>query len=48
LKFKHLPAFEDDVKRRIPDITKITKVFNWRPKVELEEGLKETIKWALK
>jgi len=33
----------DDVKGRIPDITKVTKVFNWRPKVELEEGLREII-----
>ncbi|MCL0078847.1 NAD-dependent epimerase/dehydratase family protein [Dehalococcoidia bacterium] len=47
LKFKHLPAFEDDVKKRIPDVTKITKAFNWRPKVELREGLERTIQWAL-
>jgi nucleoside-diphosphate-sugar epimerase len=47
LKFKHLPTFEDDVLKRIPDITKITKVFNWNPKVNLEEGLSRTIKQIL-
>lgn len=48
LKFKHLPSFEDDVRKRVPDVTKLMKRFNWRPKVELEEGLKETVKWFLK
>lgn len=47
LKFKHLPTFKDDVLKRIPDITKITKVFNWNPKVNLEEGLSRTIKQIL-
>jgi len=47
LKFKHLPTFEDDVLKRIPDITKITKIFGWNPKVNLEEGLSRTIKQIL-
>ena len=47
LKFKHLPAIEDDVRKRIPDITKITEIFNWKPKVDLEKGLIRTIKWIL-
>lgn len=41
--FKKLP--EDDPKRRSPDITKAKKILNWEPKIELEEGLKETIKY---
>ncbi|MBI5122382.1 GDP-mannose 4,6-dehydratase [Candidatus Roizmanbacteria bacterium] len=36
---------EDDPKRRCPDITKAKKLLNWQPKVSLEEGLKQTIKY---
>ena len=36
-----LPA--DDPKQRKPDITKAKSVLGWEPKVQLEDGLKETI-----
>jgi UDP-glucuronate decarboxylase len=36
-----LPA--DDPKQRKPDITKAKTVLGWEPKVQLEDGLKETI-----
>ncbi len=35
----------DDPKQRQPDISKAKKLLKWRPKVELEEGLKKTIDW---
>ena len=38
--FEKLP--EDDPKRRIPNIDKIKKLLGWEPKVELEDGIKET------
>ncbi|MGB9621160.1 MAG: UDP-glucuronic acid decarboxylase family protein [Brevinematia bacterium] len=41
--FKPLP--EDDPKIRKPDITVAKEKLNWEPKVPLEEGLKETIKY---
>ncbi len=41
--FKPLP--EDDPKQRRPDITKARKLLGWEPKVSLEHGLKETIKY---
>lgn len=41
--FKDLPS--DDPKQRKPDITLATKHLNWKPKVSLEEGLKDTIKY---
>lgn len=41
--FKPLP--QDDPKQRQPDISKAKKILKWKPKVELEEGLKKTIEW---
>lgn len=41
--FKPLPV--DDPKRRQPDITRARQVLGWEPKVELEEGLRQTITW---
>lgn len=40
---KPLP-FEEDPRRRCPDITKARTVLGWEPKVNLEDGLIETIK----
>ncbi len=34
------PLPEDDPERRCPDIGKASRILNWRPKVELEDGLK--------
>jgi dTDP-glucose 4,6-dehydratase len=41
--FKPLPV--DDPKQRRPDITKAKRLLDWEPKVSLEQGLKETIKY---
>jgi UDP-glucuronate decarboxylase len=42
--FKDLPS--DDPKQRQPDITKAGELLNgWYPKIQLEEGLKKTIKY---
>ena len=40
---KPLPL--DDPIRRKPDITEANKILNWNPKVNIEDGLKETIKY---
>jgi len=40
---KKLP--EDDPAQRQPDIRVAKKALNWKPKVKLEEGLKETIEY---
>ncbi|GHS88546.1 NAD-dependent dehydratase [Synergistales bacterium] len=45
LVFLPLPA--DDPHRRKPDITLAQKTFQWTPKVKLEDGLKETIKYFM-
>ncbi len=39
--FEDLPV--DDPKVRRPDISRANEVLGWRPKVELEEGLRETV-----
>lgn len=36
---------EDDPQRRLPDINNVKKTTGWQPKINLEEGLKKTIKW---
>jgi dTDP-glucose 4,6-dehydratase len=41
--FKELPV--DDPKQRRPDISKARGLLGWEPKVPLERGLKETIKY---
>ena len=44
--FKPLPT--DDPKQRRPDITLAKRHLKWRPKVNLEQGLVETIDWFKK
>ncbi len=39
------PLPEDDPRQRQPDISLARKVLGWEPKVALEDGLKETIKY---
>lgn len=46
LVFKPLP--QDDPKQRKPDISKAKQLLDWQPKVPLDDGLKETIKYFKK
>lgn len=41
--FQPLP--QDDPKQRQPNISKAQKALNWTPKVQLEDGLKDTIEY---
>jgi len=43
VQMKHLPAREDDPKKRCPDIGRARSVLGWEPRVSLETGLKETL-----
>ena len=43
IKFHDLP--QDDPKQRRPDISLAKKTIDWAPKVELDDGLKETINY---
>lgn len=47
-KLIYLPLPSDDPLQRKPDISKAKKILDWEPKIELEEGLQETIKYFKK
>jgi len=42
-KIAYAPAPSDDPKQRQPDISKATALLGWRPKIELREGLVQTV-----
>jgi dTDP-glucose 4,6-dehydratase len=44
-KVTYEPLPVDDPKQRRPDITRAGKLLGWKPVVDLETGLKETIEW---
>ena len=41
--FKPLPV--DDPKQRCPDIGRAQELFQWRPSVSLDEGIRKTVTW---
>lgn len=44
-KLEFLPLPQDDPRQRQPDIALANQQLNWAPKVTLEDGLKETVKY---
>ena len=46
IEFRPLP--QDDPVQRQPDISRARQVLEWQPKVALEDGLQETIRWFKK
>jgi len=45
IRFKHLPSYEFDVKRRLPNALKVKSLLGWEAKTPLDKGLKETVRW---
>jgi UDP-glucose 4-epimerase len=43
LEYRHLPIYGDDVRRRIPDVSKIKRVFGWEAKTKVRESLRQCI-----
>jgi UDP-glucose 4-epimerase len=41
----HLPSFEVDVQRRWPSVEKARDVLGWEARIDLREGLAETVEW---
>lgn len=44
-KVEFVKGFQFDIKRRVPNVDKVGKLINWKPKVRFEDGLKEVILW---
>jgi nucleoside-diphosphate-sugar epimerase len=42
---EHLPAFEVDVQRRWPSVEKARRMLGWEARVDLREGISETVAW---
>ncbi len=42
---EHLPSFEVDVQRRWPSVEKARRVLGWQARMELEEGIAQTVSW---
>jgi nucleoside-diphosphate-sugar epimerase len=41
----HLPSFEVDVQRRWPSVEKARRLLDWEARVDLREGLAQTVEW---
>ena len=44
-RIKHIKPREEDPKRRAADINRASEMLKWKPRVELDEGLKNTMEW---
>lgn len=44
-KAKFVSSFEFDIKKRVPDVTKIKKMINWQSQIDFDQGLREVIEW---
>ena len=42
---KHLASFDVDVQRRWPSVEKARRLLGWEAKVDLREGLAQTVEW---
>ena len=47
-KIVYKPLPKDDPEKRRPDIALAKKILNWKPKIDLEEGLVKTIDYFRK
>lgn len=45
---KYVEGFKYDIKKRLPDTTKIEKKLGWRPKIKFEDGILSVIEWLQK
>jgi UDP-glucose 4-epimerase len=42
---KHLPSFQVDVQRRWPSVEKAKRLLGWETRVDLRDGIAETVEW---
>lgn len=48
LRFEHQPVYADDVKKRVPDVSKIKRLFGWETKTRVDESLEQCIRFRFK
>lgn len=46
-KVKYIQGFKFDIKKRIPDTTKIESLLGWKSQVDFDKGLSEVIEWIV-
>jgi len=44
-KYENAQTYPGSVSRRCPDISKAQKDFGYKPKISLEEGIRQTVEW---
>ena len=44
-KVKYVKGFKFDIKKRVPNVSKVKRLINWEPQVKFEDGLKEVAAW---
>lgn len=44
-RIKFVKGFQYDIKRRVPNVSKVKKLINWEPSVLFDNGLKEVATW---
>lgn len=44
-KVKYVNGFKFDIKRRVPNVSKVKDLIKWEPSVNFEDGLKEVVTW---
>jgi UDP-glucose 4-epimerase len=45
LEFEHLPSFEVDVVRRWPSVEKAERLLDWKARIGVQEGIRQTVEW---
>jgi len=45
LRFEHQPVFADDVKKRIPDVSKLKQLFGWEARTRVDASLEQCIRF---
>ena len=48
LAFESRPVPDEDVKKRIPDVSKLKRLFGWEPKIMVDESLEQCIRTRFK
>ena len=48
LSFEHQPVYADDVKKRIPDVSKIKQLFDWEAKTRVDASLEQCIRFRFR